>query len=260
MIIKFRNLWLLFVLTATLSSCASQKEIVYLQGIPKDYKQQIDESYELRIQPNDLIAIMVNSRDTELAQMFNLPMVSYNTGTKTTGQNQVLGYLVSKQGTIDFPLLGEVYVEGMTRTELKDFIKNQLIDRGLVNDPVVTVQYLNFQVSVMGEVNRPGTFDISSDRITIFDALSRAGDMSIYGMRDKVKLIREENNQRSIVTIDLRSDEVLSSPYYYLRQNDVIYVEPNKARAGQREINSNRTISTYASILSVILSTLSLIY
>lgn len=252
--------WLLCVCLVIMCSCASQKEITYLQGIPADYKQEIDASFEIKIQPDDLVAIIVNSRDPELAQLYNLPMVSYNTGTRTTGQYQVLGYLVTKDGYIDFPQLGLIAVEGMTRTELTRHIKNELITRGLVNDPVVTVQYLNFQVSVMGEVTRPGTFDIASDRITIFDALSKAGDMTIFGRRDNVKVIREVGDKRTISTIDLRNDDILTSPYYYLRQNDVIYVEPNKARAGQREINSNRTISTYASIVSILLSALAIIY
>ncbi|MFR9524079.1 MAG: polysaccharide biosynthesis/export family protein [Rikenellaceae bacterium] len=254
----FIKVWLVAALLISISSCASQKEISYLQGIPSGYSEVVNDSYEVRIKPDDLIAIMVNSRDAELAQMFNLPMVSYQTGTRVTGQNTVLAYLVNYQGYIDFPQLGELHVAGLTRDELIKLIKNELIDRGLINDPVVTVQFQNFQVSVVGEVTRPGSFQITSDRISIFDALSMAGDMTIFGQRANVKVIREENGVRTISEVDLRGADILSSPYYYLQQNDVVYVEPNKVRAGQSEINSNRTVGTYASILSVLISIASL--
>ncbi len=252
------KLWVCATLLLLISSCGSQKEISYLQGAPEGYTQTIDTPYEVKIKPDDLIAIMVNSRDAELAQMFNLPMVSYQTGTRVTGQNTVLAYLVSPEGTIDFPQLGLLYVAGMTRSELAKYIKNELITRGLINDPVVTIQYQNYQVSVIGEVSRPGSFQVSSDRVTIFDALSLAGDMTIYGQRSNVKVIREEDGKRVMTTVDLRSAEILESPYYFLQQNDVVYVEPNKARAGQSEINSNRTLGTYASVLSVLLTLVAL--
>lgn len=170
----------------------------------------------------------------------------------------MLGYLVDKNGNINFPQLGEINVRGLTRFELSERISRELKDRGLVNDAVVTVQFLNFKVSVMGEVVRPGTFEVDSDRITILDALSKAGDLTIYGRRDNLKVIREENGERIVAIVDLRSMDLMNSPYYYLKQNDIVYVEPNKARAGQREINQNRSVSTFASILSVLASLASL--
>ncbi len=247
------------ILILLLSSCASQKDISYLQDLPEGYSKKITDPYEVQIKPNDMISIMVNSRDADLAQMFNLPMVSYQTGTKTTGQNTVLTYLVDTNGDIDFPQLGTLHVAGMTRSELTKEIKKRLIDGGLVNDPIVTILFQNFQISVVGEVTRPGNFQTTTDRVTIFDAISLAGDLTIYGLRDNVRIIREENGVRSVGTVDLRSADILESPYYYLQQNDVVYVEPNRARAGQREINSNRTVGTYASILSVLISIVSLI-
>lgn len=250
--------WLSAVVALLVVSCASQQDISYLQGAQDGAAQMIQSPYKVTIKPDDQIAIMVNSRDSELAQMFNLPMTSYQTGTKTTGQNMVLAYLVDPEGNIDFPQLGVIKVAGFTRSDLAKYIKEELISRGLVNDPVVTIQFQNYQVSVIGEVARPGSFSITSDRITIFDALSLAGDMTIYGQRDNVKVIREDDGQRVISIVDLRSADILDSPYYYLQQNDVVYVEPNKARAGQSEINSNRTLGTYASILSVLISIASL--
>lgn len=187
--------------------------------------------------------------------MFNLPIVEVQSGGLST---RVMGYMVGAQGQIDFPQLGIIEVGGLTREQLVERIKTQLIARGLVKDPVVSVEFLNFQVSVLGEVLRPGTFEVAGERATIFDALSRAGDMTIYGQRDRVKIIREVSGERTVAVVDLRGNQILDSPYYYLRQNDIIYVEPNKARSSQREINQNRTIGTYASVLSVILSVIAL--
>ncbi len=253
------KLWLAATLLQLLTSCGSQKMISYLQGSDEDLIQEIADSYEIRIQPDDLIAILVNSRDPELAQMFNLPLIAYQTEAGLVGQNRAIGYLVNSKGYIDFPQIGAIYVEGMTRSELTAHIKGILVDGGYINDPVVTVQMLNFQVSVVGEVSRPGSFSVDTDKITIFDALSRAGDLTIYGQRENVTVIREEKGQRTIAKVDLRDMSILTSPYYYLQQNDVVYVQPNRVRAGQREINSNRTVSTYASILSVILTAIALV-
>jgi len=255
-----RNLVYPVLLLLLLGGCASQKEITYLQDVTRNYRQTIAQDYDVRINSDDLLSIMVNSKDPELVQMFNLPMVSYQVTSMgyLGGQQRMLGYLVDKNGNIKFPQLGELNVRGLTRFELSDLISNELKERGLVNDAVVTVQFLNFKVSVMGEVVRPGTFEVDSDRITLLDALSLAGDMTIYGRRDNVRVIREENGERTVAIVDLRSRNLMNSPYYYLKQNDIVYVEPNKARAGQREINQNRSVSTFASILSVLASLASL--
>lgn len=251
-------IWVLIALV--MSGCRSYKEIVYLQEVPLNYQQEIVENYDIRIHPDDLLSIMVNSKDLELVQMFNLPMVSYSITGGSTGQQRVLGYLVDEDGKIDFPQLGTLNVQGMTRSELTTYIKQELINRGLVNDPIVTIQFLNFKVSVLGEVTRPGTFDMTSDRITLFDAISRAGDLTIFGKRDDVKIIREKDGRRVIGTVDLRNGDILTSPYYYLQQNDIVYVEPNRARAGQREINQNRSVGTFASLASVLISLSVLIF
>jgi polysaccharide export outer membrane protein len=246
-----------------LGGCASQKEITYLQDAGVLDSEAIPQNYEIRIEPDDLLSIMVNTRELELAQMFNLPQVNFylNSSAGTSSpSNRMLGYQVDQNGNIEFPQMGTLHVAGMSRSILSEYIKTELVNRGLLKDPVVTVQFLNLKVSVIGEVNRPGTFEVNSDRISLFDALSRAGDLTIYGKRDNVRVIREEGGQRVIATLDLRSKEVLDSPYYYLKQNDVVYVEPNKARAGQREINQNRSIGTFASIVSVLISLAVLIF
>lgn len=232
-----------------------------MQDVTRNYRQTIEQNYDVRINSDDLLSIMVNSKDPELVQMFNLPMVSYQVTSMgyLGGQQRMLGYLVDKKGNINFPQLGEINVRGLTRFELSERISKELKDKGLVNDAVVTVQFLNFKVSVMGEVLRPGTFDVDSDRITLLDALSKAGDLTIYGRRDNVKVIREENGERTVAIVDLRSKKLMDSPYYYLKQNDIVYVEPNKARAGQREINQNRSVATFTSIMSLLTSLASML-
>lgn len=256
------QLFIFVTLITLLSSCASQKKVSYLQDIQAEYSMKIQQQ-DAAIQAGDWISIIVSSKDGELAQMFNLPIVNNaiaGNGTYSGGANRISGYLVNDDGCIDFPQLGTVKIQGLTLTEISALIKKKLIDGGYINDPTVTSQYMNFKISVMGEVVRPGTFNVFSGKITLLEALSMAGDMTIYGKRENVKVIREENGERKIVSLDLRSKEIFSSPYYYLHQNDIVYVEPNKVRAGQREINQNRTWGTFASIISVLTSLSILIF
>ena len=165
------------------TSCASSKKVVYLQDVVPLKQQDIEQKYEVYVHNDDLLAIMVNSKNPELALPFNMPMVSYQLGSGSTnsGSQRVLGYLVDGNGDIDFPILGKLHVAGLTRMQLTEMIKQRLIEGDLIKDPIVTVQFLNYKVSVMGEVNRPGSFNISGDRITLLEALSMAGDLTIYG-------------------------------------------------------------------------------
>ena len=204
------------------------------------------------------MAILVNSKDPELALPFNMPLVSYQIGSQNPGQQRLLGYLVDQNGDIDFPILGQLHVEGLTRMQVTELIKQKLISEDLIKDPIVTVQFLNFKVSVMGEVARPGTFDISGDRITLLEALSMAGDLTIYGRRDRIAVIREKDGKRLILYHDLRSSDIFQSPCYYLQQNDIVYVEPNKAKTGQSRINSNNSVGVWLSAVSVLASITSL--
>ena len=233
--------------------CTSQKQIAYLQDLPEGYKHKGNNVYAIKIRPDDMISIMVNSKDNELVQMLNLHLVSYMVSSEQKGQHQVLGYQVDADGQIDFPQLGTIKISGMTRSEVTKYIKNKLIESGIIKDPVVTVQFLNFKVSVLGEVALPGVIRIVSDRMSIFDALSSVGDLTIYGQRENVKIIREIDGEKIVATVDLRSINILDSPFYYLQQNDVIYVEPNKAKAGSSKFNSNREIGGFAPIISAIL-------
>lgn len=251
--------WMLLSWVILFSACNSTKEVVYLQDVVPLKQQDIERKYEVFIHEDDLLSIMVNSKDPELALPFNMPMVSYQIGSESTGQQRVLGYLVDINGDIDFPILGKLHVAGLSRLELRDLIKEKLISGDYIKDPVVTVQFLNYKVSVMGEVARPGSFTITGDRITLLEALSMAGDLTIYGRRDRVAVIREENGKRTILFHDLRSSDIFTSPCYYLQQNDIVYVEPNKAKAGQRDINQNNSVSVWLSAVSVLAAVASLL-
>lgn len=251
--------WYMMCMVALLAACTSRKEVIYLQDVVPLKQQQIEQKYEVIIHGDDLLAIMVNSKNPELALPFNMPMVTYQLGSESGGQQRVLGYLVDANGDIDFPILGKLHVEGMTRMQLTELIKKRLIDEDLIKDPIVTVQFLNFKVSVMGEVARPGSFTISGDRITLLEALSMAGDLTIYGRRDRVGVIREEGGKRTILFHDLRSAEIFNSPCYYLQQNDIVYVEPNKAKAGQSGINQNNSVSVWLSAVSILTAIASII-
>lgn len=252
--------YLVVCMAVFLSACTSTKKIIYLQDVVPLKQQEIEQKYEVIIHSDDLLAIMVNSRDPELALPFNMPMVSYQLGSSSGGQQRVLGYLVDTNGDIDFPILGKLHVEGLTRMQLTELVKNKLIEEVLIKDPIVTVQFLNFKVSVMGEVGRPGSFTISGDRITLLEALSMAGDLTIYGRRDRVAVIRENNGKRTILFHDLRSAEIFNSPCYYLQQNDIVYVEPNKAKSGQSGINQNNTIGVWVSVISLLTTIAVLIF
>lgn len=242
------------------TACTSTKKIIYLQDVVPLKQQEIEQKYEVIIHSDDLLAIMVNSRDPELALPFNMPMITYQLGSASTGQQRVLGYLVDTNGNIDFPILGQIHAEGLTRMQLTELIKNRLIEGDLIKDPIVTVQFLNFKISVMGEVGRPGSFTISGDRITLLEALSMAGDLTIYGRRDRVGVIRENDGKRTILFHDLRSAEIFNSPCYYLQQNDIVYVEPNKAKSGQSSINQNNSIGVWVSVISLLTTIAVLIF
>lgn len=242
------------------ASCGSVKKTVYFQDIEKDTVQQVLQQYEVKVHKDDLLSIVVNSTNPELAVPFNSPVVSHQIGGNPYGQATVLGYLVDRNGEIDFPVLGKLYVEGMTRNQLTDYIKERIQSEGYINDPIVSVKFLNFKVSVMGEVARPGSFSVTGDRITLLEALSMAGDLTIYGKRDRVAVIREENGERKIMYHDLRSARTFESPFYYLQQNDIVYVEPNKRKSQQSEINQNNSVGTWVSIASLLTSMAVLIW
>lgn len=226
----------LIICTFLLSSCASVKDIAYFQNKSIDHPEKIDKHAGIVIQPKDMLSIVVSSRNPELVTMFNLPVVSYQAGSETVsgaGVQRLLGYVVDNAGCIDFPVLGILNVAGMTRWDLSEMIKNKLVKDGLLSDAVVTVEFMNFKVSVLGEVNSPGTYTIEGDKVTVLQAISLARDLTIFGMRENVSVIRERDGERTIYQINLCDVSLFKSPAYYLQQNDIIYVEPNKERSRQ---------------------------
>lgn len=237
MIFQRTNLIALAAVMLMLCSCASTKDIAYFQNKLVDQPEKIDKHAGIVIQPKDMLSIVVTTRNPELAPMFNLPVISYQAGSEASavgGYNQrLMGYVVDGEGDIDFPVLGKLHVAGMTRWELADMIKDRLVKDGYLTDAVVTVEFMNFKVSVMGEVSSPGTFVIEGDKVTVLQALSLARDLTIFGRRDNVSVIREQNGQRIIYEIDLTNVDMFKSPAYYLQQNDIVYVQPNDIKARQ---------------------------
>ena len=244
------------------SSCGAVKDIAYFQNKVIDQPEKIDREAGIVIQSNDMLSIIVSSRTPELVAMFNLPMVTLVAGSEnaTNSQQKVLGYLVDSNGNIDFPVLGMIHVAGLTRNELSQLINTKLIDKGLLSDAVVTVEFLNFKFSVLGEVNSPGTYNVDGDRVTILQAISMAGDLTIYGMRENVCVIREREGERAFYQVNMCDVGMFNSPAYYLQQNDIVYIEPSPEKASQSTIDDKKlrtsTIAISSSSLLVSLASL----
>ena len=241
---KLLRCTLLMVVVASLAACNPQtwKNINYLQDINGDTVMPMAVNRGIIIQPQDQLSIIVTSRNNLLAAQFNKSIATYYTGSEmatTGGSQRITGYVVDNEGDIMFPQIGRIHVAGMNRWELQDMITQRLVEEGLLTDANVTVEFLNFKISVLGEVPSPGTYNVTGDKITIFQALALARDLSIYGKRDNVMVVREQNGERRIYTLDLRNSSLFDSPAYYLQQNDVVYVTPSDVRAGQSTINEN---------------------
>ncbi len=255
---------LLFV-AALLASCASTKKVTYFQDLQDgDTKTITAPVKKIRMLAGDKISIVVNSKTPEFVTRYNLVTPRRSFGSEGTGGSgsAVSAYTIDSYGCIDFPEMGKIPVEGKTREEIAAYIKEQLIERKLVLDPNVTVEYVNQQFSVLGEVNRPGKLSIDKDYITILDAIAMAGDLKIEGTRTDVTVLRQEGDTQKIYEIDLTSGEAIySSPAFYLQQNDIVYVKPNTKRAGQADINSNtlRSTSFWMSLASFVMALITFI-
>lgn len=244
---KFNALFFAIVLVLGATSCATHKKIAYFQDLtPGVSTQEVSLPLEIKIQPDDKISILVNSKNPQLVELFNLPYVARQIGQVESSTPQgVSGYTVDADGNIDFPVLGKIHIAGKSRAEVAAFIKNELISNNLVNDPVVTVEFMNLTVSVMGEVNSPGRYSIDKDKMSILEILSMAGDLTIYGRRDNVLVLRQEEGEQKVYAVNLASAaQLYTSPAYYLQQNDVVYVEPNDTKSRQSTVNGNNVRST----------------
>ena len=233
-------------------SCSTQKKVPYFQDLGEGESVKIATPQDIRLKSGDQFTIHVNSKDQELALPLNLIRSTNSSGNETR-----LAYTVDERGYIDFPTLGEIYVEGKTRDELAKHIKSIILEKKLVLDPIVIVGFHNQQVSVIGEVSRPGKYDINKDRFTVLDALALAGDLTIQGKRDNITVLREEYGVQKAYSLNLNdAAQFHASPAYYLQQNDIVYVEPNHAKAGSSSINGNtvRSVSFWFSVASLALT------
>ena len=249
------NRIILVLLCCVLVSCNTSQKVVYMQDVDDGTVEKIAAYQGVVIQPKDILNITVSSRNPELAISFNKPLVSYQSGSSSASSGysyRILGYLVDTEGNIDFPIFGELKVMGLTREQVSNMIKQRLIEENLIRDPIVTTEIMNFKISVLGEVRSPGRFDIQDDRITILEALGRAGDLTIYGRRDNVLVRREQNGAIHSYRVDLRSASLINSPVFYLQQNDVVYVSPNNTVAANSRINQNRTTGVAISLASLL--------
>ena len=217
-----------FLLALFLFSCASRKDVVYYQDIDSIAIQEKTNSYEIKIQADDLLKITVFSEDPEIALPFNL--ISPTGSDTSSGAQSPLSYLVGANGTIDFPTLGNLKVAGLTRSEMLKMLQDKI--KVYIKNPIINLQITNFKFSVQGEVNAPGTYPVASNRVTLIEALTMAGDLTIFGKRNNILIIRELDGLKSYNRVDITKSEFIKSPFYYLAQNDVIYVEPNKSKIG----------------------------
>lgn len=242
-----------FFILLFVSSCVPKKEVVYLQEIEKLTTNQVT-NYEPLIKSDDVLFIHVITLDPKAAEPFN---IGQNEGGVAANamQMQRMTYLVNNEGFIQFPILGELKVSGLTRNELISLLKSKLSN--YVKDPVINLRIINYKVSVAGEVNNPGTFTISSERITVLEALAMAGDMTLFGKRENVLIVRENQGVKTTARLDITNPEIIHSPYYYLSQNDLVYVEPNKRKINSTAIGPN--ILAGISILGFALTTIILL-
>ena len=242
---------LLFIMLIT-ASCTPIRKVAYFSDVQDSLRIVSKGGLEPVIQKKDILSIMVSSLSNEATLIFNTPNLPITpSATITPNAPQTAGYLVADDGTIKFPVLGNIVAAGLTQKQLENNITRQLIEKKLLFEPIVSSRFLNFRVTVLGEVNRPGVITVPSEQISVLEAIGDAGDLTIYGLRDNVILIRQEGQDKLITRLDLNSSKLLQSPYYYLKSNDIIYVEPAQDKIASTSLFQQR--------LPIILSGLSLI-
>ena len=233
---------LLFSLVVLLS-CASKKKVVYLQDIDQTKSYDSSTLYEPKLQPDDLLSIIVSAENPELTVPFNLPQIQGNYEINNN-QNGIKTYLVDNFGFIEFPVIGKLKLGGLTRTEAT--AKLVVAVGEYIKNPIMNLRILNFKVSIWGEVLKPSSFTLSSERITLLEAISMAGDLTIYGKRNNILIIREAEGKKTYNRVDITKSDFLNSPFYYLAQNDIVVVEPNKTRVNASVVGPNVTATISA--------------
>ncbi|WP_274476568.1 polysaccharide biosynthesis/export family protein [Mangrovimonas aestuarii] len=254
---RFLLTYLIILFIGMNTSCKSPENVVYFQSDQASSQANIKNNIDLVYKPNDMLTIDVAGLDPLAVQPFNLPAVAYSeTVISAQGILKMQTYLIDNDGTIDFPVIGIVKIGGLTRMEATALLKEKISE--YVKDPIVNIRLANFTITVLGEVNRPGTFVIQDEKVSLTEALGLAGDLTIYGKRENVFLIREENGVKQFKRFDLTSLNVVNDPEYYLQQNDVIYVEPNKPKVRSSSYNQNNVIiisavATLATIVAILI-------
>lgn len=253
---KFIYVGLLAVML--LGSCASRKDFVYLNDMEMGVKYPIDTKYEAIVHRDDRLAISVTCKNMELAIPFNIQGGNFRVNSdgginSAEGAVNEKGYRVDSDGNIDFPILGQLHVEGLKVSELKKLIETRIKDGNYIKDPSVSIDFLNFKYTVLGAVGRNGSFSVNGDRITLLEAIANAGDVTNRGRMDRVMVIREVGGERQIFAHDLRSKDLFESPCFYLQQNDIVYVEP-KYRKKDAEDRGWQIFTTVTSLASLVIS------
>jgi len=221
-----------------LSSCATKQDVDYFQGIDSSNNLIGLESYSPTFHIDDRLIIVVNALDPEAARPFNMTSVAVAQDVRfATGRETMQTYIVDPDGNVDFPVLGKIKLAGLNRHQANNHIEELLQD--YIKDPIVNIRTVNYKITVLGEVNRPGTYTTVNERITILEALSLAGDLTIYGQRENVLVIQDYDGKKTYTRVNLKTNELFTSPVYYLSQNDIVYVEPNKTQAKQSSIGAS---------------------
>lgn len=234
--------------------CGSSKEVAYWQNIDSISLAASKGLYDAKIMPKDELTILVQTTDPLTSEPFNLR----STG-QVSSKDQITGYLVDNDGMINFPIVGKIHVAGLTKTECEDLIKSKIQPYlARTENPLVSVRTSSYRITVIGEVNRPGVIPVATEKISLIEALAEAGDMTIYGKRDNVLLVREDKSgEKHKVRLNMNDANIINSPYYYLQQNDIVYVEPHKVKARNTFFGSNTSI--FYSVIGITTSLVSLL-
>jgi polysaccharide export outer membrane protein len=245
--------YLLLLVIALMSSCVTRKNLTYFQSITSESAEEINQYLQPQPEPcvkiNDALIITVTALDLEAVMPYNLPSIPHATPSSSTEPTvaSYQYYTVDAQGDIDFPVLGKLHVVGLTQSQVINMIQERLAKQ--IMDPIVTMRFLNAKVTVLGEVKRPGSYALNNGRMTLLEALGAAGDLTQYGKRDNILIARENNGQLEFARLNLNSDEIFKSPYFYLQQNDVVVVDPNQART-----TSNQSLGLWLSMVGTLSS------
>lgn len=249
---RFKRIIMITLLSVVILSCSSSKNIAYFQNTIANSEVQ---KFEPVLQPDDILNIVISSENPEIAAPYNLKTVVFQGNTENSvAQERLQTYLIDQEGFIELPMIGKVKLAGLSRTAAVNEIKKVLTEH--IKDPIVNLRIVNFKVSILGEVVKPGMYTIQSERVTLVEALALAGDLTIYGKRTDILLIREKEGVKTMQRIDITKSDFINSPYYYLTQNDVVYIEPNKTRVNSSVIGPNIVVGISA--LSLVVTILAL--